>query len=126
MPYYHDKLSQTVYYAPPSPDVCLIKGKGGGLGIWKVSVSIDVTRADNYIDPTTRRPSQALRHNYRDEYEEYRDRREDAVEYFKTSYYPKCEEISHENYVALVKEYQEAAERGPTSVDTIASPTKKL
>jgi hypothetical protein len=113
MLYYHDKANRTVYALPDEPNVHHIKGKRGEPGIWKVWTTIEVTRADNYIDPRSGRRTHDLRYIPRDEYLEYRDTKEDAVSFFKSSNYPHYEKITAAEYVALVQEYEAESNKGP-------------
>jgi hypothetical protein len=97
--YYHDPTGRAVYAVPSRPKV--IEKRYG----WEVQVIMEVTRADNFIDPKTGRfefPCSVL---VKDFYANCSDTEERAVEWFKLQNYPPGQRIDAMEYAKLKQVY---------------------
>ena len=107
MRYYHDIPNQTVISAPDTPTVSERKKRGEFEGS-TVSAQLNITRADNYIDPATHQWKFRVMEYRRDRYET-RDSREEAIGHFMNSNYPAFPEISADEYQRLQAQYEQIA-----------------
>ncbi len=121
MPYYHNPMKKIVYSVPDKPLVTekitkpTKRNKRPRREEWFVQAEIEIIRADNFIEPGTRRwhykTSDIL-------YEHYppTDSEEQVVSWFRMNCLrPKdmVNEIPEEEYRILKKLYEEEAEKNP-------------
>lgn len=106
--FFHDIESNTVFRVPFEPDVLELRDTKGRLVGWKVSASIDVTRADNVL-VNNRWKHRVL--DPRQQTFEARYNRNEVVSFFQLRNLPKGTEIDEQAYLALQAEYQRRAEQ---------------
>lgn len=112
MPYYHDESSRTVYAEPEEPMVFQTlagRGKARKRVGCSVSVVIEVTRADNWIVPTTGQWAHPVELHFHEHYD-HRDSDERAVRWFRAKHMPKRGTvIDAPTYERLKAEYEAIA-----------------
>ena len=102
--YFHDERYKRLYTLSEPPQVLLKKGKNDAVGIWKISVTLDVLRADNYT--IGHRWAHDIREKIKEEYGEYRDSREEALKYFMSTVSGVGREISYDEYRVIEAIYK--------------------
>jgi hypothetical protein len=119
--YLHDQSARTVYKFPAEPEITEQTDKRGSLTGWRITMSCEITRADNWLENGRWKYATS---DYPVHNSDSRYTREQAVSFFRMRHEPRGEEISAEGYERLHREYEnEAKSRCPdantnSSLDT--------
>lgn len=104
--YLHDAENKSVYRVPAEPKVVEQKDRKQRLVGWLVSMTYEITRADNVLvgsqwkHPILGCPNQLFEHRYN---------REQAISYFHMHHNPSGVEIDEETYYILKTQYETLA-----------------
>jgi len=101
--FFHDAVKKVVYCCPAEPEV--VKK----VNSWLVGVTLQISRADNCIDPRTNQWKHKVRLPLKETYN-FPDSRQAAIQHFKNSKYPPYPEIKADEYLQLKAKYEQQAE----------------
>ena len=108
--FFHAPEKKTLYRCPSAPEVTERRSRGKLIG-WRVSLNVDVTRADNWLDSTNKWHFKVIDIREHD-FDCNRYSAEQAVSWFLVRNSPanwKTVEVDAETYAALEAEYSAIA-----------------